>query len=124
MSDSRKGPILLFRFAGIEVSLAHLDFIHLQTHQLRSTKPTTQKHGQHRVIALSAHGAPTGMRKHLGTLLCAQPIAGAKSELLDSFHPADPSSQFGAEQSSVSSFVRESSHSRELLVDRIRRQTT
>jgi hypothetical protein len=62
------------------------------------------------------------MREHRGTLLCAQPIAGAKSELLDSFHPADPSSQFGAEQS-VSSFVRESSHRRELLVDRISCQT-
>src|SRR5450631_3665338 len=83
------------------VPLTHLDLIHLQAHQFRSAKATTQKHGQHRVVALGAHGGPTSMREHLGTLLCAQPIAGAKSELLDSFHPADPSSQFGAEQSSV-----------------------
>ena len=106
------------------VSLAHLDFIHLQAHQLRSAKATTQKHGQHGVVALSAHGAPGSMLEHLGTLLCAQPIAGAKSELLDSFHPADPSGQFGAEQSSVGSLVGESSHHRELLVDRISCQTT
>jgi len=63
------------------------------------------------------------MREHFRTLLGAQPIAGAKSELLDSFHPADPSSQFGAEQSRVSGFVRKSSHRRELLVDGICGQT-
>jgi hypothetical protein len=110
---------LAYQVYDCPVSLAHLDFIHLQTHQFRSAKATTQKHGQHRVITLSAHGAPTSMREHLGTLLCAQPIAGTKPKLLDSFHPADPSSQFGAEQSSVGSFVRESSHRRELLVDGI-----
>ena len=37
------------------VSLAHLDFIHLQTHQLRSAKATAKQHGQHRVVALGAH---------------------------------------------------------------------
>jgi hypothetical protein len=57
------------------------------------------------------------MLEHFGTPRCAQPIAGAESELLDSFHPADPRSQFRAEQSSVSSFVRESSHRCKLLVD-------
>lgn len=43
------------------VSLAHLDFIQLQAHQFRSAKATPKQHGQHRVVALGAHGAPTGM---------------------------------------------------------------
>jgi hypothetical protein len=114
---------LAYQVYDCPVFLAHLDFIHLQAHQLRSAKATTQKHGQHRVVALSAHGAPTSMLEHFRTLLGAQPIAGAKPKLLDSFHPADPSSQFGAEQASVRSFVRESSHRRELLVDGICAQT-
>ena len=77
------------------VSLAHLDFTHLQAHQLRSAKAATKQHGQHRVVALGAHRAPTGMFEHFGTLRCAQPVAGAKSELLDSFHPADPAASSG-----------------------------
>jgi hypothetical protein len=56
------------------VSVAHLDLIHLQAHQLRSAKAATQKHGQHCVVALSPHAAPTRMLEHFGTLLCAQPI--------------------------------------------------
>jgi hypothetical protein len=87
------------------VSLAHLDLIHLQAHQLRSANATTKKHGQHRVVALRAHGAPTRMLEHFGTLFCAQPVAGAESELLNSSHSANPGSQFRTEQPRVSSFV-------------------
>ena len=51
------------------VSLAHLDLIHLQAHQLRAAKATTKKQGQHRVVALGAQGAPTRMLEYVGTLL-------------------------------------------------------
>jgi hypothetical protein len=56
-------------------------------------------------------------------LRCAQPIAGAKPKLLNTFHPADPSSQFRAQQAGIGGFVRQSSNSRQLLVDRICGQT-
>ena len=53
----------------------------------------------------------------------AQPIAGAKPELFDTFHPADPGSEFRAEQTGVGGFVPESSHGCELLVNGVCGQT-
>jgi hypothetical protein len=35
------------------VSLAHLDLLHLQAHQLRSAKATTKKHRQHGIVSFS-----------------------------------------------------------------------
>ena len=74
------------------VPLAHLDFVQLQAHKFRSAKTTTKQHGQHCIVTLGTHAIAMGMFEHFRTLLCAQPIAGAKPELLDSFHSADPRS--------------------------------
>ena len=65
----------------------------------------------------------TGMFEHFRTLLCAQPVAGAKSELLDAFHPADAGRQFGTQQARVGSLVSEAAHGCELLVDGVGGQT-
>src|SRR5215469_17441044 len=77
------------------VSLAHLDVVQLQANQFRPSKPTTKQHGQHRIIALGAHTVTTSALEYFRTLLCAQPIAGPESELLDSFDTADSGSQLG-----------------------------
>jgi hypothetical protein len=77
------------------VSLTHLDVVQLQTNQFRSAKTTTKQHGQHRVIALRPHTVTTSALEYLRTLLCAQPIAGPESGLLDSFDPANPAANSG-----------------------------
>ena len=41
------------------------------------------------------------MFEHFRTLLRAQPIAGAESELLDSFHPTEPRRQIGTQQTRI-----------------------
>ncbi|MGO9083624.1 MAG: hypothetical protein ACLQBK_00220 [Candidatus Sulfotelmatobacter sp.] len=64
------------------------------------------------------------MLQYFRTLLCAQPVAGAKPKLFDPFYAADPGRQFGTEQTSICGFVGEPSNGRELLVDGIRRQTS
>ena len=74
----------------IHLSLAHLDVVQLHANQFRSAKTTTKQHGQHRVIALRPHTVTTSALEYLRTLLCAQPIAGPESELLDSFDTANP----------------------------------
>src|SRR5260370_20394532 len=77
------------------VPLTHLDFIQLQAHKFRSTQTTTKQHGQHGAIALGALAVTASMLEYLRTLLCAQPITGTESELLDSLDAANPSSQLG-----------------------------
>jgi len=72
------------------VSLAHLDVVQLQTDQFRPAKATTEQHGQHRIIAFGAHSVSPRMFEHFRTLLCAQPITGPESELLDSLDTANP----------------------------------
>ncbi len=62
------------------------------------------------------------MLEDFRTLLCAQPIAGAKPELLDPFYSADSRSQFGTQQARVGGFVSEAAHGCELLVDGVCRQ--
>src|SRR5215469_13997387 len=99
------------------VSLTHLDVVQLQTDQLRSSKATAKQHSQHRVVALGTHAVTTCSLEYFRTLLCAQPIAGPESELLDSFDTADPGSQLGTQQSGVSSFVSQATHGCQLLVD-------
>src|SRR5215469_8276942 len=101
------------------VSLAHLDVVQLQANQFRSSKATAEQHGQHRVIAVRAHTVTTCSLEHFRTLLCAQPIAGTESELLDSFDPANPGSQLGAQQTGVGGFVSQATHGGKLLVDGI-----
>ena len=88
------------------VPLADLDFIHFQTHKFRSAKTTTKQQGQHGVVALRSHTISTSTLEYFRTLLCAQPIARAKPELLDSFHSADPRSQLGTQQARVGGLVR------------------
>ena len=80
------------------VSLAHLDVVQLQTDQFRPAKATPKKQGQHRVVAFSTHALATSVFEHFGTLLRAQPVAGAETELFDPFHTADPRSQLGTQQ--------------------------
>jgi hypothetical protein len=99
------------------VTLADLDLAELQADQLRSAETTTKQHRQHGVVSLGAHALAISMLQHFGALRWAQPIAGAKPELFDASHPADPGREFRAEQACVGSFVRESSHGCELLID-------
>ncbi len=80
------------------VPLAHLDVVQLQANQFRPAKATTEQHGQHGVVAFRPHGVSPRMFEHFRTLLCTQPITGTEPELLDSFHSANPGSQFGTEQ--------------------------
>ena len=61
-------------------------------------KTTTKQQGQHGVVALRSHAISTSTLEYFRTLLCAQPVARAKPELLDSFHSADARSQLGTEQ--------------------------
>jgi hypothetical protein len=99
------------------VSLAHLDVVQFQANQFRSAKTTTKQHGQHRVIALGAHIVTASVLEYFRTLLCAQPIAGTESELLDSFDAANPGSQLGTQQTTVGGLVSQATHSCKLLVD-------
>jgi hypothetical protein len=46
------------------VPLAHLDLIQLQAHKFRSTKTTTEQHGQHGVISPSTHRIAMSMFEH------------------------------------------------------------
>ena len=64
------------------------------------------------------------MPQYLRAFLGAQPIAGAKSELLDALHAADACGQFGTQQARIGCFVRQPSNSGQLLVDGVRRQTS
>ena len=50
-------------------------------------------------------------------MLCAQPITGPESELLDSFHSADARSQLGTQQTRVGGFVSQTANGCELLID-------
>jgi hypothetical protein len=50
-------------------------------------------------------------------LLSAQPVAGAKPELLDSLDAANPRGQLGTQQASVGGFVSQAAHGSKLLVD-------
>ena len=101
------------------VSLTHLNVVALQADEFGSAKPTTKQHGQHRVIPLGPHAVSPRMFEYFRTLLCAQPIAGTESELLDSFDTADPGSQLGTQQASVGGLVSQSTHGCKLLIDRI-----
>jgi hypothetical protein len=47
----------------------------------------------------------------------AQPITGPESELLDSFHTANPGSQLGTQQTGVGGFVSQATHGGKLLID-------
>jgi len=75
------------------------------------------------VVSLGAHALAISTLQDFCALRWAQPLAGAKSKLLDTLHSADPGGEFRAEQAGVGGFVRESSHGCELLVDRICSQT-
>src|SRR6516162_1944963 len=86
-------------------------------------KPQPKQHGQHRVIALRAHTVTTSALEYFRTLLCAQPIAGTESELLDSFNTANPGSQLGTQQTGIGGFVSQATHGCKLLVDGIGGQT-
>src|SRR5262249_41149967 len=71
------------------VSLSHLYVVELQAHQFRSAETATEQHGQHCIITFGAHTGTTSTFEYFRTLLCAQPIAGAESELLHSSHSTD-----------------------------------
>ena len=104
------------------VTLAHLNLVQLQADQLGSAKATPKQHCQHRVVALRSHVIAARMLQHCGTLLCAQPITGSKTELLDTFHSADSRSQFWTQQACVSGLMGETAHRCKLLVDGVGRQ--
>jgi hypothetical protein len=106
------------------VTLAHLDLVHVQADQLRSAKATAKQHGQHRVVSLGTRAIARSVFEHFGTLLRAQPVAGAETELLDPFHSADPRSQLGTQQARIGGLVSQSAHASELLVDGVRGQTS
>jgi hypothetical protein len=43
------------------VTLAHLDFIQLQSHEFRSPKTAAKEHRQHRVVALGTHSVASSI---------------------------------------------------------------
>ncbi len=59
------------------------------------------------------------MLEHFRTLLRAQPIPGAESELLDSLDAANPGGQLGTQQTSVGGFVSQATYGCKLLVDSV-----
>ena len=63
------------------------------------------------------------MLQHFRAFLGAQPVAGAKSKLLDALHAADARRQLGTQQTRIGSLVRQPPNRRQLLVDGIRGQT-
>jgi hypothetical protein len=72
------------------MALTNLDFIQLQAHKFRSPKTATKQQGQHGTVTLGSHAISMRTLEYFRALLRAQPISGAKPELLDSFHSADP----------------------------------
>ncbi len=80
------------------VPLTHLDLIQFQANKFRSAKTTTKQQSQHGIVALGSHAISARTLEYFRTLLRAQPVAGAKSELLDSFHSADSRCQLGTQQ--------------------------
>jgi hypothetical protein len=103
--------------------LAHLNFVLLETNQLRSSQSTTNKHGQHGIVALGTEARASSKPQNLRGLFDRQPVAGAKPELLHAFHAADSGGQFRAQQPGVSGFMSQTTHGCELLIDRVRGQT-
>ena len=61
-------------------------------------KPQPSSNGQHRVFSLGTHAIATSVFENFGALLCTQPVAGSKTELLDTLHSADARSQLGTQQ--------------------------
>ncbi len=116
-------PTLADQVHHCPVPLTDLDLVQLQPDQLGSAKATRKKQGQHRVVALGTHAIATSVFEHFGTLLRAQPVAGAEAELFDSFHAADPRSQLGTQQACVGGLVSQAAHGRKLLVDGVRSQS-
>jgi hypothetical protein len=43
------------------VTLANLDLLQVQTHQLRPAKATTKQHGQHCIVAFCSHAVAARM---------------------------------------------------------------
>jgi hypothetical protein len=121
--DRADMPALADQIHHSPVPLAHLHLIHFQAHQFRSAEATSEQHGQHRMVSLGTHAIATGVVKHLGTLLRAQPVAGAKAELLDPFHSTNTCRQLGTQQARVGGFVSEAAHGCQLLVDGVGRQS-
>jgi hypothetical protein len=109
MGTVRMCPPLPIRSHDCPVALPHLHLIQLQANQLRSAKATTEQHGQ---VALGTQAIATSTLKHCRTLLRAQPIAGAKPDLLDPFYSADPRRRLKTQQPRVSGFVRQATHLR------------
>ena len=101
------------------MALTHLDVVELQANEFRSAKTTTEEHGQHGVIALGTHTITTSTLEYFRTLLGAQPVAGAESELLNALHSAYPGSQLWTQQASVGGFMSQATNGGKLLVDGI-----
>jgi len=112
-------PALANQVHHCPVPLAHLDLVQLQADKFRSAEATTEQHGQHGVVTPGTHAIATSMCEHLGTLLRAQPVAGAEPELLDSLDTADPSRQLGTQQARVGGFVSQAMYGCKLLVDSV-----
>ena len=81
------------------------------------TEAATEQHGQHGIVSLGAHAIAVGSFQDFRALICTEPIARAKPELLDPLHSADACGQFGAEQPRIGGFVSEAAKGCELLVD-------
>jgi hypothetical protein len=72
---------------------------------------------------VGAHAIAASIFEYFGTLLGAQPVAGAKPELLDPFHSAESCGQLRTQQPRVCGLVREAAYSGKLLVDGVCGQT-
>jgi hypothetical protein len=105
------------------VALSHLHVGQSQADQFRTAKAAAEQHGQHCIVPLGSQGISVGVVQHLRTLFRSQPIPTAKTQLLDTLHPADSRCQLRTQQTGIGGFIRQPTHGGQLLVYGVSGQT-
>ena len=83
------------------VLLAQLDGIDAQRQQLASSQPTSDEHGEHRVIPFAPKRFPLHASEQTPTPLGGQPVSHPDADPAHSLHSSNPGGQFWAEQAGV-----------------------
>lgn len=112
-------PALTNQVHHCPVPLAHLQVGQPQADQFRTAKAAAEKHGQHCIVPLGSKSVSIGMAQHLRTLFRGQPVAAAKTQLLDTLHPADSRCQLWTQQTGIGGFMCQPTNSGQLLIDGI-----
>ena len=106
-AEIRDDPVLLSELDGREV----------QAEQLAAAKPTTDEHGEHRVVAPTTQADRWRCLKESLALLGRQPVANSDAELAHTLHSSDTRGEFWDEQTCICCFVGDSAHGGETEVD-------